>query len=67
MIYCLFLLIGFGVGIFLYSWVKNLYDNTINAFFTGELHKRQMKQKELELELEKVKESIEEYKEKEAK
>jgi hypothetical protein len=53
-VYFLFLLLGFGIGIFLYKYVKDMYDNTINAFFTGELRKREMKEKELELELEKI-------------
>jgi hypothetical protein len=54
--YFIFLLIGFGVGILLHGWVKNMYDNTINAFFTDELRKRQIKRKLLEQELEKYKE-----------
>jgi hypothetical protein len=54
--YFLFLLLGFGVGILLHGWVKNMYDNTINAFFTDELRKRQIKRKLLEQELEKYKE-----------
>jgi uncharacterized metal-binding protein len=54
--YFLFLLLGFGVGILLHNWVKDMYDNTINAFFTDELRKRQMKKKVLEQELERLKE-----------
>lgn len=53
--YCLFLLMGFGVGILLNNWIKGLYDDTVNAFFTGELRKRETKRKELEQELERLK------------
>jgi hypothetical protein len=53
--YFLFLLIGSGLGLLLHTWVKDIYDNTINAFFTSELTKRNMRQKDLELELEKLK------------
>jgi hypothetical protein len=56
MYYFMFTLLGFGVGILLHNWVKDMYDNTINAFFTDELRKRQIKRKLLEQELEKYKE-----------
>jgi hypothetical protein len=52
--WCLFLLIGFGLGILFHGWLKDMYDNTVNAFYTGEVHKRDMKRKELEQELERL-------------
>ena len=54
--YFLFLLLGFGVGILLHNWIKGLYDDTINAFFTSELRKRQMEKRELEQKLDRLNE-----------
>jgi hypothetical protein len=52
----LFLLLGFGLGYLLHGWVNGLFTDWKNAFFTGELRKREMKVKELEQELERLKE-----------
>jgi hypothetical protein len=53
-LYFYVLLAGFGVGYLLHDWIKGMYDNSINVFFTGEVRKRSMKRKELEQELEKL-------------
>jgi hypothetical protein len=53
--WCLFLLIGFGLGYILHNWLDDMFINWKNAFFTDELRKREMKKKELEQELEKLK------------
>jgi hypothetical protein len=52
---CLFLLIGFGIGYLLHNWLNGIYTDFVNAFFTDELRKRQIKRKELEDELERLK------------
>lgn len=54
--YCLFILIGFGLGVVLHSWIMGMYNDTVNAFYTNESRKRSIRQKELEQELEKYKE-----------
>lgn len=52
----LMLLGGFGIGYLLHNWLRGMYEDTLNAFFTTETRKRQMKKRELEQELEKLKE-----------
>jgi hypothetical protein len=52
--YFLFTLIGFGIGMFLHNWIKELYDNTINAFYSSEKQKRDNRKKNLEQELERL-------------
>lgn len=54
--YWLFMLIGFGLGFALHNWIYDKYIDFINAFYADEVRKRQMKRKELEQELEKLKE-----------
>jgi hypothetical protein len=51
----LFLLIGCGVGLLLHNWIDNIFIDWKNAFFTDELRKREMKKRELERELELLK------------
>jgi hypothetical protein len=51
----LFLLTGFSLGYLLHNWLNNIFVDWKNAFFTDELRKREMKKKELEQELEKLK------------
>ncbi|MGA2476979.1 MAG: hypothetical protein ABSF73_10205 [Terriglobia bacterium] len=54
--YWLFMLMGFGLGYLLHNWIFEKYTDFVNAFFTDELRKRQIKRKELEQELERLKE-----------
>jgi len=50
------MLMGFGLGYLLHNWIFEKYTDFVNAFFTDELRKRQIKRKELEQELERLKE-----------
>jgi hypothetical protein len=51
----LFLFLGFCLGFILHNWLDNLFTDWKNAFFTDEVRRRENKRKELEQELERLK------------
>lgn len=51
----LFMLMGIGIGLILHGWVSGILTDMSNTFYDNESRKREMKKRDLENQLEKLK------------